>query len=197
LLPPDPSNYGNLQELRAFAKLSPEQQLKIAKGSNHSVTIDSVLVDVNVQRLVFVSTEVGPYKALNALVPLNNRGVLCLLIRVQKSRYDEFLPQLNVIANSLNANPQFKLTDHSVPSLFAASDVEPWWAYVIGIPLLIVLFAGPSFVAFRRHLKSRYWILTINILALFGGGFPGLLLWIWAGCGKAEPKPAKMPRSPS
>lgn len=152
MFPPDRSNFGNLEELRAFARLSPEQQLKIGKNSNHSITIDSVLVDVNAQRLVFVSTEAGPYKALNALVPINNRGVLCLLIQVQKSEYDEFLPHLNVIANSLNANPQFKLTDHSVPGLFGASDVEPWWAYVIGIPLLIVLFAGASFVAFRRHL---------------------------------------------
>jgi hypothetical protein len=75
-------------------------------------------------------------------------------------------------------------------------ETTPWWTYAIGISLAIGLFTGPSLLAFRRHLKNRYWILAINILAVFAGCILGLILWVWAACGKVEPKPSKAPLSP-
>jgi hypothetical protein len=196
--PPNPSNCGTLQELRAFASLPEEQKSNLIRASNPSV-------DLNAQRITWVttnSTPAGPYKTKIATVPLNNKAVLFLLISVEGSQYDRLLPEMTEIANSLSANPQFKLIDlpgSSTSRVGEPSTVReptPWWTYAIGIPLAIVLFTGPSFLAFRRHMKNRYWILGMNILALFAGGFPGLILWIWAGCGKVEPKSAKTPLPP-
>jgi len=59
---------------------------------------------------------------------------------------------------------------------------------ILAIPALINLFFGPTIYAFWRRKQSRGLIAFINILVVVGGGgFPGLLLWLWALKGKVRP----------
>jgi hypothetical protein len=49
------------------------------------------------------------------------------------------------------------------------------------------LFLGPTIYAFWRRKQSRGAIAAINVLIVVaGGGFPGLLLWLWALKGKVQ-----------
>jgi hypothetical protein len=51
---------------------------------------------------------------------------------------------------------------------------------VLGPPAFVNLFLGPSIYSFWKRKKGRALITVINILLVFVGAFPGLLLWIWA-----------------
>jgi hypothetical protein len=53
------------------------------------------------------------------------------------------------------------------------------------VPILINLYFGPTIYSYWKHKKSRYWICG-NFVSMLCGGFPGLLLWIWAWCGKID-----------
>jgi hypothetical protein len=59
--------------------------------------------------------------------------------------------------------------------------------WVLGPPVLINLFLGPSIYSFWKRKKGRALITVINILLVFVGVFPGLLLWIWAWRADEEP----------
>jgi hypothetical protein len=78
----------------------------------------------------------------------------------------------------------------AVVTLGARFDDEPLWAQtmicIFGVPIFINLFLGPTIYSFWRHKKSRAWISALNLVMVFGGAFPGLLLWIWALKGKVE-----------
>jgi hypothetical protein len=69
------------------------------------------------------------------------------------------------------------------------ADEEPWLQIVtmiIGVPMLVNLFIGPSIYAFWKHKKSRVIILVLNVMFVMAGGLPGLLMWLWAWFGAAD-----------
>jgi hypothetical protein len=63
---------------------------------------------------------------------------------------------------------------------------------ILGIPLALNLMFGPSIIAFWCRKKSRWIILTLNILGflfclgLQRFGIAGCLLWWWALAGRVE-----------
>jgi hypothetical protein len=57
---------------------------------------------------------------------------------------------------------------------------------VLGLPVLINLFLGPSIYSYWKKKKSRSRIAFLNIFLLMCGGMPGLLIWIWALLGETE-----------
>jgi hypothetical protein len=65
-----------------------------------------------------------------------------------------------------------------------ALEDEPLWEQIVEtllfVPVLVNVFLGPTIYGFWRHKKSRVIICVLNVLCLFAGGIPGLLLWIWA-----------------
>ena len=66
---------------------------------------------------------------------------------------------------------------------------EPVWLKIICYPCVALVVANaalPGVYAFWKRKKHRYWILGLNIVLVLAGGFPGLLLWLWAFYGKTE-----------
>jgi hypothetical protein len=68
----------------------------------------------------------------------------------------------------------------------------PWLLVLVSIPMLFNLFFGPAIYSFMKKKKSRALITLINIILVLAGGFPGLLMWIWALTGKEE-EPTNLP----
>ena len=70
--------------------------------------------------------------------------------------------------------------------------------WILLIPAAINLFFGPTIYAFWRRKQSRGAIAAVNILIVVaGGGFPGLLLWLWALKGKVQPPKLPYPTTES
>jgi hypothetical protein len=64
------------------------------------------------------------------------------------------------------------------------------WANAIMIalwvPVGINLLLGPTIYSFWKRKHSRVAIAILNVVLVFAGAYPGLLLWIWAFKGKED-----------
>jgi hypothetical protein len=62
----------------------------------------------------------------------------------------------------------------------------PWFMMWPMLLVLFNLFLGPAVYAILKKKVYRGAIVWLNILLVFGGGFPALVLWFWAFYGKEE-----------
>ena len=88
-------------------------QASFATGPAANKTIvDSVKTNVRAHKVLSIATisDSGNIsKMVTAILVLNNRKSLHLEIYVDQRRFDELLPELNRIADSLSSNPEFEL----------------------------------------------------------------------------------------
>jgi hypothetical protein len=94
-------------------RLIQEMQASFATGPAANKTIvDSVKTNVRAHKILSIATisDSGNIsKMVTAILVLNNRRSLHLEIYVDKSRFEELFPEMNRIAESLFANPEFQL----------------------------------------------------------------------------------------
>ena len=94
-------------------RLIQDMQASFATGpAANKTTIDSVKTNVRAHKTISVATinDSGTTsKMVTAILVLNNRQSLHLEIYVDRSRFEELLPEMNRIVDSLSANPEFQL----------------------------------------------------------------------------------------
>jgi hypothetical protein len=80
--------------------------------------VENVATDVSSQRIVSTATisdSNSSFKVVTAIIPSNNYKSLHIEIWVNRARFDELLPEMTNIANSLKANSGFNLTEALSP----------------------------------------------------------------------------------
>ena len=97
----------------------PEQRLiqevqssLVAMPDGGKVTVDSAKANLAAHKIISTAT-IDDFGTISRLVTgilvLNNRKSLHLEVYVDESRFDELLPEVNKIVDSLSANPEFQL----------------------------------------------------------------------------------------
>ena len=114
----DNSQIGDERTWAAVAS-APEEQLiqgmqaSFAGGpAANKATAESVKTDLGAHKIISIATinDSGTiWKLVTGVLILNNRKSLHLEIYVDKGRFEELLPEMNRIVDSLSANPDFQL----------------------------------------------------------------------------------------
>ena len=114
----DNSQIGDERTWAAVAS-APEQQLiqemqaSFAGGpAANKPTVESVKPDLRAHKIISIATinDSGTIlKLITGVLILNKRKSLHLEIYVDKDRFEELLPEVNRIVDSLSANPEFQL----------------------------------------------------------------------------------------
>jgi hypothetical protein len=88
-------------------------QASFATGpAANKTTVDSVKANVRAHKIITIATinESGTIsRMVTAILVLNNRKSLHLEIYVDRSRFEELLPEMNRIVDSVSASPEFQL----------------------------------------------------------------------------------------
>lgn len=120
----DNSRIDNLRAWELYAHQSEDQLIRDMQASYSGLPagtvakVENVATDVSSQRVVSTATisdSNSSSKVFTAIVPSNNHKSLHLEIWANKARFDELLPEMTKIANSLKANTEFKLTEALSP----------------------------------------------------------------------------------
>jgi hypothetical protein len=94
-------------------RLIQEIQASFAGGpAANKATVERVKTDLRAHKMISIATinDSGTIsKLVTAVLLLNNRQSLHLEVYVDRSRFEELLPEVNTIVDSLSANPEYQL----------------------------------------------------------------------------------------
>ena len=85
-------------------------------------------------------------------------------------------------------------------AIYGGYDNIPIWFKVLiavaALPMAVFFLLGPAIYSHLKHKQHRTIIAVLNILLVFAGAWPGMLVWIWALADQKETiDPMSAPKS--